>query len=591
MELYASMDEFLRSAHLSWPNPDVRIKTFPTCTGETIACVLWQGRTYVTGTDVVKVLVHRLTQAGRSIVNMKKLEECVFGDLRTVRVGVGCDLEQPRSAFLEFLHENDRIRTKKKQKVFYWDHVHHDKIFADCLEREMKRNGTGKDSITVPTSFHPSAHAYHHQPHQQHHQHHHHHQQQHHHQDPLPHHWNLAATTGVGFPKIMARSQSQPNILPHPLKTLAPTANGGMHASGGLQLDTADAGWKSASANLYHQISPASSTTTTNSGHMNSSMIPSAGHGGGASGGDLLHSGNTNNSFSDLLLTGNQHHHHHHHLNLGAPNLLQEPITPEANLFANPALFTLDEQAPPLPELPQQQQQPQPFGEYRSMTYQDSLYGSPALSQSSLSLYSDVDAKSPSPTRTRRPSLSAAIGAAGGAGSLVMKRRHSLHPYDPRGRRHTISSIRAVPHEPMSTGFPHESMSTGIASPTLAPNVLGLELQFTDMGVDHSGALALEQQQLDQLQDKQLQEKQLQQPMLHQPFQQQDDLSAFTMGLSPLPPLMTAGMPISSMSSMSSMMGMAGADSMLLSPGAFGAGSMNSFSSVLASNAAEPTTV
>ncbi len=60
-------------------------------------------------------------------------------------------LEEPRSEFLEFLYRNNCIRTQKKQKVFYWFSVAHDRLFMDALERDLKRESMGVNGATVAT--------------------------------------------------------------------------------------------------------------------------------------------------------------------------------------------------------------------------------------------------------------------------------------------------------------------------------------------------------------------------------------------------------------------------------------------------------
>ena len=88
--------------------------------GETVACVQWQGRFFVTGTDVVRTLVWRFRLMGLPVADRKKFEEGVFSDLRNLKPGVGAVLEEPHSRFLDLLYKLNCIRTQKKQKVFFW---------------------------------------------------------------------------------------------------------------------------------------------------------------------------------------------------------------------------------------------------------------------------------------------------------------------------------------------------------------------------------------------------------------------------------------------------------------------------------------
>lgn len=119
-----------------------RIKKFQLKNGDYIHCVLWNYHFYITGTDIVKILVWRFQNSGRQLGNMKKFEEGIFSDLRNLKPGIDASLEGPRSEFLEFLYKNGCIRTQKKQKVFYWYSVPHDALFCDALERDLRRDNS-----------------------------------------------------------------------------------------------------------------------------------------------------------------------------------------------------------------------------------------------------------------------------------------------------------------------------------------------------------------------------------------------------------------------------------------------------------------
>lgn len=117
-----------------------RIKKFQLKNGDYIHCVLWNYHFYITGTDIVKILIWRFQNAGKQIGAIKKFEEGIFSDLRNLKPGVDATLENPRSNFLEFLYKNGCIRTQKKQKVFYWYSVPHDVLFCDAMERDLRRD-------------------------------------------------------------------------------------------------------------------------------------------------------------------------------------------------------------------------------------------------------------------------------------------------------------------------------------------------------------------------------------------------------------------------------------------------------------------
>ncbi|RKP08423.1 transcription factor, STE-like protein, partial [Thamnocephalis sphaerospora] len=118
---------FLATAPNDW-DPEQTIKRFLLPTGEYISCVLWRDLFHITGTDIVRVLTFRFQAAGRPVRNVKKFEEGVFSDLRNLKPGVDATLEEPRSEFLELLYKHNCVRTQKKQKVFYWFSVPHDRL-------------------------------------------------------------------------------------------------------------------------------------------------------------------------------------------------------------------------------------------------------------------------------------------------------------------------------------------------------------------------------------------------------------------------------------------------------------------------------
>ena len=104
---------------------------------------------HISGTDIVRCLSFRFQAFGRPVKNSKKFEEGIFSDLRNLKSGTDASLEEPKSAFLDFMYKNNCIRTQKKQKVFYWYSVPHDRLFLDALERDLKREKMGQEATTV----------------------------------------------------------------------------------------------------------------------------------------------------------------------------------------------------------------------------------------------------------------------------------------------------------------------------------------------------------------------------------------------------------------------------------------------------------
>ncbi|KAK4157929.1 STE like transcription factor [Chaetomidium leptoderma] len=142
---------FLLSAPVDW-TPDQYIRRFLLPTGEYVSCVLWNNLFHISGTDIVRCLSFRFQAFGRPVKNSKKFEEGIFSDLRNLKSGTDATLEEPKSAFLDFLYKNNCIRTQKKQKVFYWYSVPHDRLFLDALERDLKREKMGQEATTMAVS-------------------------------------------------------------------------------------------------------------------------------------------------------------------------------------------------------------------------------------------------------------------------------------------------------------------------------------------------------------------------------------------------------------------------------------------------------
>ncbi|KAI5120626.1 hypothetical protein M0805_009386 [Coniferiporia weirii] len=130
------------------PNTHPALNRFLLPSGEYVTCVLWSGLYHITGTDIVRALVFRFEAFGRPVRNMKKFEEGVFSDLRNLKPGTDACLEEPKSPFLDLLFKYQCIRTQKKQKVFYWFSVPHDRLFLDALERDLKREKMGLEPTT-----------------------------------------------------------------------------------------------------------------------------------------------------------------------------------------------------------------------------------------------------------------------------------------------------------------------------------------------------------------------------------------------------------------------------------------------------------
>lgn len=97
----------------------------------------------------MRCLSFRFQAFVRLVKNTKKFEEGVFSVLRNMKAGSDATLEEPKSPLLDFLHKQNCIRSLKKQKVFYWYSVPHDKLLLDALDRDLRREKMGQETITV----------------------------------------------------------------------------------------------------------------------------------------------------------------------------------------------------------------------------------------------------------------------------------------------------------------------------------------------------------------------------------------------------------------------------------------------------------
>ncbi|OUT20780.1 hypothetical protein CAS74_004448 [Pichia kudriavzevii] len=146
------LDLFLVTAPVNWHENQVIRRYFLNKEEGFVSCVYWNNLYFITGTDIVRCIAYKMSHIGRQIVDRKKFEEGVFSDLRALKTGSHAVLENSRSPFLKFLHRNQCLRTQKKQKVFFWFSVPHNKLFTDVLERDLKRELANQPATTIPVS-------------------------------------------------------------------------------------------------------------------------------------------------------------------------------------------------------------------------------------------------------------------------------------------------------------------------------------------------------------------------------------------------------------------------------------------------------
>ncbi|AET41304.1 homeodomain family transcription factor STE12 Ecym_8007 [Eremothecium cymbalariae DBVPG len=148
LRLIEDLKFFLATAPANWQENQVIRRYYLNNDEGFVSCVFWNNLYYITGTDIVRCCVYRMQKFGREVVERKKFEEGIFSDLRNLKCGADATLEMPKSEFLSFLYKNLCLKTQKKQKVFFWFSVPHDKLFADALERDLRREASGQPSTT-----------------------------------------------------------------------------------------------------------------------------------------------------------------------------------------------------------------------------------------------------------------------------------------------------------------------------------------------------------------------------------------------------------------------------------------------------------
>lgn len=152
LKLVRALDFFLITAPVNWHENQIIRRYYLNKEEGFVSCVYWNNLYFITGTDIVRCIAYKMHHLGRKITDRKKFEEGIFSDLRSLKSGTHAVLEDARSPFLKFLHKNQCLRTQKKQKVFFWFSVPHQKLFSDVLERDLKREQANQSSTTVTTN-------------------------------------------------------------------------------------------------------------------------------------------------------------------------------------------------------------------------------------------------------------------------------------------------------------------------------------------------------------------------------------------------------------------------------------------------------
>lgn len=139
LRLIEDLNFFLATAPANWQKNQVIRRYYLKNDEGFISCIFWNNLYFITGTDIVRCIAYKFHHFGREIIDRKKFEEGIFSDLRNLKNGTDAILEPPKSEFLNFLYKNNCLRTQKKQKVFFWFNVPHEKLMKDALERDTKK--------------------------------------------------------------------------------------------------------------------------------------------------------------------------------------------------------------------------------------------------------------------------------------------------------------------------------------------------------------------------------------------------------------------------------------------------------------------
>lgn len=100
------------------------VKKFHLSPNEFITCILWDGKCYITGHDIVMLI--KLFLDDNEMVEEKKLIENIWSALRSIK---NVRLETSKSELLRWLDLQGCVRTIKTQKLFEWSSVdYHDLI-------------------------------------------------------------------------------------------------------------------------------------------------------------------------------------------------------------------------------------------------------------------------------------------------------------------------------------------------------------------------------------------------------------------------------------------------------------------------------
>lgn len=130
-----------------------------------ISCIAWDGLIWITGEDIIRVVQARFEAVGRPVHRFKEFRGLIVSYLRRPFEGYHKELDNVwftymnmeaeltslqifQSEFLHYLREHRCIRTRKRQKVYYWFNDRFDTLFNDILQNDSRLERQGLPPIT-----------------------------------------------------------------------------------------------------------------------------------------------------------------------------------------------------------------------------------------------------------------------------------------------------------------------------------------------------------------------------------------------------------------------------------------------------------
>lgn len=119
-------------------------------TGESVSCVYWKHQTLLSSNDIIKAVRFIVDPEGLLDITPRKFEEHVFSVLRQYQLSLHYVMEESNSSVLNYMQQNQIIKTKKRQKLFYLDRISINRIaqlvsnlcMAGCQDLKSAKKST-----------------------------------------------------------------------------------------------------------------------------------------------------------------------------------------------------------------------------------------------------------------------------------------------------------------------------------------------------------------------------------------------------------------------------------------------------------------